>query len=92
MRIAPKTRFADEGEVPKDVYFLLSGCILKENEYSKKHGIKNTFLIEGSIFGEGDVMCNRPRKESYTTVNECYILKLKKSIFNEIMEEFDDFN
>ena len=37
-------------------------------------------------------MRNRPRKESYTAVTDCYILKLEKSIFNEIMEEFDDFN
>ena len=73
------------------MYFLLSGCVLKENEESKMAGVKNTFLIEGSIFGEGDVMRNRPRKESYTAVTECYILKLKKEIFNEIMEEFDDF-
>ena len=92
MRIAAQTRFADEREAPNDVYFLLTGCILKESEDSKRHGIKNTFLIEGSIFGEGDVMRNRPRKESYTAVTDCYILKLEKSIFNEIMEEFDDFN
>lgn len=74
------------------MYFLLAGCILKENEESKKAGVKNTFLIEGSIFGEGDVMRNRPRKESYTAITDCYLLKLNKCVFNEIMEEFDDFN
>ena len=54
--------------------------------------MKNTYLIEGSIFGEGDVLRNRPRRESYTAITDCYVLKLEKNLFNEIMEEFDDFN
>ena len=54
--------------------------------------MKTTYLIEGSMFGETDVMKNRPRVESYTAVTECYILKLPKSVFIELLEEFDDFN
>ena len=54
--------------------------------------MKNTYLIEGSIFGEGDVLRNRPRRESYTAITDCYVLKLEKNLFNEIMDEFDDFN
>lgn len=73
------------------MYFLLSGCILKESEIGKRLGIKNTYLIEGSIFGEGDVLRNRPRRESYTAITDCRVLKLNKDIFNEIMDEFDDF-
>ena len=91
MRIAAQTKFADENEAPSDVFFLLTGCILKESEIGKRLGIKKTYLIEGSIFGEGDVLCNRPRRESYTTITDCYVLKLSKDVFNEIMDEFDDF-
>ena len=92
MRIAAQTRFADENEAPRDVYFLLTGCVLKESQLGKQLGMKNTYLIEGSIFGEGDVLRNRPRRESYTAITDCYVLKLEKNLFNEIMEEFDDFN
>ena len=92
MHIASQTCFAIEGEIPQEVYFLLTGCILKESNLEKKLGMKNTYLIEGSIFGETDVMKNRARVESYTTVSDSYILKLSKAVFGELLEEFDDFN
>ena len=92
MHIAAQTCLAVEGELPREVYFLLTGCILKESSLEKKLGMKNTYLIEGSIFGETDVMKNRARVESYTAVTDCYILKLPKAVFGELLEEFDDFN
>lgn len=92
MHIHSQTTFAKEGDLPQEVYFLLTGCILKESSLSKQLGMKNTYLIEGSIFGETDVMKNRPRVESYTAVTESYILKLSKADFGELLEEFDDFN
>ena len=92
MHIHSQTCFAIEGEPPEDVYFLLTGCILKESSLEKQLGMRNTYLIEGSMFGETDVMKNRPRVESYTAVTECYTLKLPKAVFIELLEEFDDFN
>ena len=92
MRIAAGTTFAVEGETPNEVYFLLTGCILKESMLQKKLKLKNSYFIEGSIFGETDVMKKRGRTESYTTVSDSYILRLNKNVFAELLEEFDDFN
>ena len=55
-------------------------------------GLADTYLIEGSIFGETDLLKGRRRTESYSTVTSSYLLALPKDLFNEIMYEFDDFN
>ena len=78
MRIREGTCLARENSAPNEVYFLLAGCIMRESEEEKKRGIKNTYLIEGSIFGECDVLVNRPRCESYTAMADCYVLGLSK--------------
>ena len=36
-------------------------------------------------------MKNRMRTESYTTVTDCYLLKIQKSLFKEVLQEFEDF-
>ena len=48
-------------------------------------------MIEGSIFGETDLLKNRIRSESYTTVTDCYLLQIPKALFKEVLSEFDDF-
>ena len=92
MRIAAKTLFAEEGTFPEEVLFLLSGSVLKESKIDQILGIRKTYFIDGSIFGETDLMKNRLRKESYSTVTDCYILRMPKAIFIELLSEFDDFN
>lgn len=54
-------------------------------------GANNQYLIEGSIFGETDLLKNRMRSESYITITDCYLFKVPKALFKEIMDEFDDF-
>ncbi len=54
-------------------------------------GAKNAFLIEGSIFGETDLLKNRARSDSYITATDCLLLKISKALFREIMDEFEDF-
>ena len=51
----------------------------------------DTYLVEGSIFGETDLMKNRFRSESYIAVTECYMLTLDRALFKEMMDEFDEF-
>lgn len=36
-------------------------------------------------------MKNRMRSESYITATDCYLLKITKALFKEIMDEFEDF-
>lgn len=92
MRVAANTCLTEEGELPTEVYFLLSGCIMKESKLNKLVGAKNSYLIEGSIFGETDLLKNRLRTESYCSVTDCYLLKISKTLFKEVMQEFDDFS
>ena len=54
-------------------------------------GAQNSYLIEGSIFGETDLLKNRMRTESYLTVTDTYLLKIGKTLFKEVMNEFEDF-
>ena len=91
MRLNSNTVFVEEGTIPRAVYFLLSGSVMKNSKLNRLVGAKNSYLIEGSIFGETDLLKNRIRTESYTTVTDCYLLRISKPLFKEIMEEFDDF-
>ena len=36
-------------------------------------------------------MKNRVRSESYTTVTDSYLLRIPKTLFKEVLQEFDDF-
>ena len=91
MRVSANTCFVEEGSLPQAVYFLLSGSVLKESKLNTLVGAKNSYLIEGSIFGETDLMKNRVRSESYTTVTDSYLLRIPKPLFKEVLQEFDDF-
>lgn len=73
MRIKNGTIFAKEGQAPQEVYFLLKGCVLcvKQNKY----------YLEGTIFGEVEILLKRNRQESYQAKGDCYILKVERSLF-----------
>lgn len=44
------------------------------------------------MFGETDIIFKRyDRFESYLAKSDCYILKLSKDVFEEMLEEFEDF-
>mmetsp|Transcript_20921 Transcript_20921/g.28178 ORF Transcript_20921/g.28178 Transcript_20921/m.28178 type:complete len:84 (-) Transcript_20921:1090-1341(-) len=64
---------------------------MKDSELNRLVGAQSAYLVEGSIFGETDLLKNRMRSESYIAVTECYLLMIDKALFKEIMEEFDDF-
>ena len=91
MRLSANTCFVEEGSLPVAVYFLLSGSVMKESKLNRLVGAKNCYLIEGSIFGETDLLKNRIRTESYTTVTDSYLFRVPKALFKEVMDEFDDF-
>ena len=91
MRLQANTCFVEEGSFPMAVYFLLSGSVMRDSKLNKLVGAQNSYLIEGSIFGETDLLKNRLRQESYITSTDSYLLKIPKSLFKEVMDEFEDF-
>ena len=62
-----------------------------DSELNRLVGAQNTYLVEGSIFGETHLLKNRMRTESYDAVTECYLLMIDKALFREMMDEFDEF-
>ena len=64
---------------------------MRESTLNKEVGASSAYLVEGSIFGETDLLKNRMRTESYIAVSECYLLLIDKALFKEIMDEFEDF-
>ena len=83
MSIKNGSVFAKEGNKASEVFFLISGCV--ECEVQKK------FFLEGTVFGETDVVLKRNRSDTYKARGDCYILKLKKETFQLILDEFSDF-
>lgn len=80
MRIKGGTVFAKEGTRPQEVFFLLKGCVQCEKQ--------GKFYLEGTIFGETDIILKRNRTDSYVAKGDCYILKLERTIFECILDEF----
>jgi len=52
---------------------LLKGCVQCERH--------EKYYLEGTIFGETDIILRRNRSESYVAKSDCYILKLEAVIF-----------
>jgi CRP-like cAMP-binding protein len=84
MRIKSGTIFAKENTRPQEIFFLLKGCV----ECDKS----NKFYLEGTMFGETDIIYKRKRFENYIAKCDCYILKVEKDVFEQIMDEFEDFD
>ena len=83
MSIKSGTVFAKEGSSALETFFLLRGCVECMNT--------GKFFMQGTIFGECDIIFSRPRLDSYKARGDCYILKLDKSVFEQILDEFSDF-
>lgn len=82
IKIKSGTTFVEQGTQPLEVYFLLSGCVEAHNS--------GKFFANGSMFGEGDIIFDRLRIDTYSTRMDCHILRLKRDIFEQILDDFDD--
>ena len=82
MRIKAGTNFVEAGTKPLEVFFLLQGCV-----ESLKNG---KFYISGSMFGETDIIFQRDRLDTYQAKMDCHILRLHVTIFNQMLDEFED--
>jgi CRP-like cAMP-binding protein len=43
------------------------------------------------MFGEIDVLRNKPRRASFYAAADCYVLKIDKRQFRNLLVTFDDF-
>jgi len=78
MRIKQGTVLLNEGCQPYEVYFLLTGCILKESSVHQQLGLKPHYFIEGAMFGERDILQSKLSSETYTAMCDCYLIALNK--------------
>ena len=82
MRIKTGTVFINKGSKAIEVFFVISGYV--ESESGGK------YYSKGQIFGESDIIYNRNRLDTFVAKIDCHILRLKKSYFEDIMDEFED--
>jgi signal-transduction protein with cAMP-binding, CBS, and nucleotidyltransferase domain len=83
MSIKGMTVFSRQDTTASEVFFLLKGCVECVSQ--------NKYYLEGTIFGETDIVMNRLRNDTYMARGDCYILKLDKQVFHQIMDEFPEF-
>lgn len=43
------------------------------------------------MFGEKDILLGKLSSETYTAMCDCYLLAVNKYLFQNIIEEFEDF-
>ena len=48
-------------------------------------------MVEGTIFGEQDMIFNRIAQERFTAMADCFVLQVNKPLFKKLIEEFEDF-
>lgn len=63
----------------------------RESEQEKQSGLPPHYLIEGTIFGEREVLFDRDCTATYTALCDCYILKITKKSFLSLMDSCETF-
>lgn len=91
MRVKNGTILCQEGCHLDELFLLLTGCVYRESEAEKKLGLPAHYLIEGTIFGEKEVLFDRECSATYTALCDCYILKITKKSFLSLMDTCETF-
>lgn len=91
MRIKSGTVLCKEGCHLDEIFLLLSGCVFRESEKETKMGLPPHYMIEGTVFGEREVMFDRECSATYTALCNCYILKITKKSFMNLMDSCEPF-
>lgn len=69
-----------------EVLLILRGCVGRESSIETKMGLATQYLIEGTIFGEKEVILNLELQATYTALCDCYILSIAKDNFNLLLQ------
>jgi len=91
LRIKSGTVLGYEGCILNEVLLILRGCVGRESSIETKMGLPPQYLIEGTIFGEKEVMFNLELQATYTALCDCYILSITKENFNSLLQTSDHF-
>ena len=91
MRIKNGTVLCQEGCALDEIFLLLTGCVYRESLKEKELGLSPHYLIEGTVFGEKEVMFDRECSATYTALCDCYILKITKESFLMLMDSCEPF-
>ncbi|HMP29714.1 MAG TPA: cyclic nucleotide-binding and patatin-like phospholipase domain-containing protein, partial [Saprospiraceae bacterium] len=77
-----------EGDIGDSLYFVLSGrleaTVLLENGTSNKIGE----IVRGETVGEMSIYTGEPRFATVTALRNCVLVKLSKTLFEEILESY----
>ena len=69
----------------------MAGCVYRESQKEKEMGLFPHYMIEGTVFGEREVMFDRECSATYTALCDCYILKITKKSFMMLMDTCEPF-
>ena len=64
------------------MYFILKGNVLNT--------VTRRIFSVGSIIGETDIIYKRSRCETYVAMDNVYVLKMDRIIFEEVLKEFPE--
>lgn len=73
----------ETGSLALEVFILLRGCVECKNS--------GKVFWEGTMFGETDIIFDRKRLETYISVTDCHVLRIRRPQFETILNEVDDF-
>lgn len=82
MRFEKGTIILEQGSKPNEVCFIVSGQVLNETT--------GRTLTIGAMFGEGDIIFKRDRKDQYIADTEVYMFKYERKIFEHMMRQYKE--
>ncbi|KNA04103.1 hypothetical protein SOVF_202760 [Spinacia oleracea] len=74
-----------QNEVPTDIYILVSGAVDMVSHINGRDQVVQR-LLEGDIFGDIGVLCNRPQPFTVRTTELSQILRLNKTSLTDIIQ------
>lgn len=91
MLIKTGTILGNEGCHIEEIFLILSGVVLRESKEEQAIGLPARYLVEGSIFGEKNILFNKVLSGTYTAQSDCVILKVTKKDFLELINDNPNF-
>ena len=78
-----------KGEISNEIYFVIQGRVV--TKFNNNIGeTKSLVLVEGSYFGEVDVIFKRERAENAFSEDRCEIWKVFKDDFINLLDDFEN--
>lgn len=85
------TRIIQEGDPGESMFVIVSGRVSITKYAGEGNEVLITKLMEGSYFGEIALINSQPRTANVIADGETTLLRLRKSVFDELLAENSDF-